>query len=133
MATYNWKYTNIRLSPSEFKQLPEVKVWSGDGKRILVVRLYKMGRKYAYLVTMPDGYVIKKDKKALIGYVNPQKNEYEEIIDDILKRALQLYGNQLSKKTIDDIKNGDVKKVRNDLIIGSKTRTVPTILYDFFT
>lgn len=93
---YDWKYTNIKISNSQFQKLPKVAVWSPDRKRTLIVKLLKIGRKYIYLAFYPN-VIIKQDKNALIGIINPRQENYlsdEEKVEQLetmlsLERAIE--------------------------------------------
>ena len=63
---YKWKYTREKISEKKFKNLHAIKVKSADNKRILTVKEVRRTDKYIYYVLIPNGYVIKKDIRALI-------------------------------------------------------------------
>ena len=65
MKGFEWKYYREKINKEVFNKLPLVKRWSGDGKRIVKSRLYKVGRKWAicYLNTELG---IKIEKEALL-------------------------------------------------------------------
>ena len=62
---FEWKYYREKINKEVFNKLPLVKRWSGDGKRIVECRLYKVGRKWATCFNT-ELYGIKIEKEALL-------------------------------------------------------------------